>query len=138
MMKKIDKLLILLLMIALSLITALHKFTGDLPPEWFVKQFSSSLIGKIPFGIPASYFIISTLELAIAIVFILSIVKMEFKSTDNLKFSEIGFNLSLILFLILFFGSFLIENYENGFIDFGYFVFTIFLKNQFNKKEERI
>jgi hypothetical protein len=137
-MKNIEKIAILILMTVLSLTTAIHKFTGDLPPEWFIKQFNNSLIGSIPFGITSSYFIIATLELAIAVFFLLSIIKKEFTSNVSLKFSEIGFNLSLILFLILFFGSFLIENYDNGFMDFGYFVFTILLKNQFNKKEGNI
>jgi hypothetical protein len=43
---------------------------------------------------------------------------------------------ALLLFLILFFGSFIAQSYDNGFMDFGYFAFTIYLMSFFEKAKE--
>jgi predicted tellurium resistance membrane protein TerC len=80
--------------------------------------------------------IIVLLELAIASLFVLALLKGEFKESQTPKFSKWGFHVSLLLFLILFFGSFLAQSYDNGFMDFGYFAFTIYLMSFFEKREE--
>jgi hypothetical protein len=121
-----ERVLILLLYSFLAGLAGIHKLMGDFPPSWFNEKFKNSLIGLIPGGITLSFLIIVVLEIAIALVFAFALVKGEFKSDSPKTFSLWGFRLSLILFLILFFGSFLIQNYENGFQDFTYFVLTLF------------
>jgi len=116
------KLLILVLLIVVLGVPAIHKILGDFPPAWFNQKFSGSLIGKVPFGISLSYGIIILLELLGPLFFLAGIAKKEFTTAGKNQFIGLGFLTCYVLFLILTFGSFLVEDYSNGFNDFGYFV----------------
>jgi hypothetical protein len=85
----------------------------------------------MPGGIWLSFVLIVVLEIAIAVLFSIALIKGEFKSQGKQTFTYIGFIASLALFVILFFGSFLVQDYDNGFNDFVYFGVTIFLMNYF-------
>ena len=128
--------LILLIYAFLGGITGLQKILGEFPPKWYIDKYSATLISWLPGGIVISFMIILLLELAIASLFVLALLKGEFKESQTPKFSKWGFHGSLLLFLILFFGSFLAQSYDNGFMDFGYFAFTIYLMSFFEKREE--
>ena len=128
--------LILLIYAFLGGITGLQKILGEFPPKWYIDKYSATLISWLPGGIVISFMIIVLLELAIASLFVLALLKGEFKESQTPKFSKWGFHVSLLLFLILFFGSFLVQSYDNGFMDFGYFAFTIYLMSFFEKREE--
>ena len=128
--------LILLIYAFLGGITGLQKILGEFPPKWYIDKYSATLISWLPGGIVISFMIIVLLELAIASLFVLALLKGEFKESQTPKFSKWGFHVSLLLFLILFFGSFLAQSYDNGFMDFGYFAFTIYLMSFFEKREE--
>lgn len=132
-----ERFLILLIYLLLGAVTGIHKILGDFPPVWFKEKFDGSLIGMIPGGTALSFGIITILELSIAVLFIIAILKKEYKKDIIKTYSRAGFLASLLLFLILFFGSFLIQNYDNGFFDFVYFACTIFLM-KFFLSEERI
>ena len=122
-----ERILINLLYVALGATTGIHKLLGDFPPSWFREKFADSLIGWIPGGIEISLAIIVILELAIAGLFSLALIKREYAKGTTKTYSLLGFYVSLILFLILFFGSFLVQNYDNGFFDFVYFGMTVYL-----------
>lgn len=122
-----EKILILLLYFVLGLTTGIHKLTGSFPPDWFREKFSGSLIGWVPGGIELSFGIIIVLELTIAGFFLLALIRREFVNNTDKTLSLLGFYASLILFVILFFGSFLVQNYDNGFFDFMYFGVTVYL-----------
>jgi hypothetical protein len=122
-----EKLLILMLYLVLGATTAIHKLLGDFPPGWFEEKFSNSLIGWVPGGIELSFAIIVFLELSIAALFFVALIKREFVIGAPKTYSLLGFYTSLILFLVLFFGSFLVQNYDNGFFDFVYFGTTVYL-----------
>ena len=87
----------------------------------------------VPAGLSLSYGIIVLLEISIALFFVLSLIKKEFSNGTEKTFSRLGFYAALVLFLILFFGSFLAKDYENGFSDFVYFGMTIYLMNFYLK-----
>lgn len=132
-MKKI----LLLALILLTGMPGVHKLLGDIPPQWFHNLFDKSIIGSIPFGVQASFTIIMLLELATGLVFTVSLIG-EFRQTSwRHKWIRCGFIMTQLLFLILFFGSFLIENYDNGFKDFIYLVSIAFVQHFFfvNNKE---
>jgi hypothetical protein len=127
MLLKINKtLLIQLLYLSLAGITALQKIIPLEIPNWFISKFEKT-IGIIPFGIELSFIIITLLESAIASIILISIVKKEYRSENNKSFLKLALELSLILFLILFFGSFLTMSYENGALDFIYFIGTLYV-----------
>jgi hypothetical protein len=132
-----DKILIILLYVLLGATTGIQKLMGPFPPIWFSEKFKDSIIGLFPGGIPLSFAIIIFLELAIAASFLAALIKKECRNESAKTFSRLGFNASLILFLILFFGSFLVQDYDNGFFDFTYFGITIFLMKYYFKEEGR-
>ncbi|MDC1068575.1 hypothetical protein OAQ99_05380 [Candidatus Kapabacteria bacterium] len=115
------KIIILLILIIILLVPALHKLTGDLPPAWFVGKFSDSLIGRVSGGITVSFYFIVFLELLGPIFLLISLIQLlrnkKYKATLS-----IGFINYYLLFLTLTFGSFLVQDYDNGFKDFIYFV----------------
>jgi hypothetical protein len=122
-----ERICISLLYFLLGLVAAIHKLQGPFIPEWFHSKFEHSFLNTIPGGLYFSYGIIILLELLIPLFFLIAIIRREFHPTKPLTFTILGFRTSLLLFLILFFGSFLVQDYENGFIDFVYFAVTIFL-----------
>ncbi len=132
-MKKIyqnfESIIIILIMIFLSLLPALQKITGQFPPEWFINKFTPTILGQIPFGIELSFGIIVVLEVIVAILFMYSILLLLTQKPNYNTILSLSFDLALILMLILFFGSFLVKDYDNGFNDFIYFVGILFLKN---------
>ena len=126
-----QRILILTIYLCLSAITGLQKVTGNLPPEWFVKKFEHTLINLFPGSLSLSYLIIVILELLAAFFFLMALVKREFKSESSVRFTDLGFHTCLLLFTVLFFGSFLAQDYENGFMDLGYFVMTMYLQRNY-------
>jgi hypothetical protein len=126
-----ERIFILLLYISLAGIAGIHKLIGDFPPTWFYGKFKETFLNAIPGGIWLSFVLIVVLELAIALLFMIAFIKGEFKSQAKQTFSHFGFLASLALFVVLFFGSFLIQDYDNGFNDFLYFGVTVFLMKYF-------
>ena len=124
---KFERLILLVLFSMLSGVPAYHKLVGDFPPEWFIKKFEPSFFGWIPYGLSLAFGMILLLEVVIPVIFIIALIKKEWRKSSELLYSRLGLRLSLVLFLILFFGSFLIQDYNNGFIDFMYFIGTLLI-----------
>jgi hypothetical protein len=115
---------------ALSATTAYQKIIEFKVPEWFAHKFENSFIGLIPFGIPFSFIVIAILESTIAVSMIVSILNKEFREDSKKVVYNLGLDLSLILFIILFFGSFLVGDYSNGALDFMYFIGTLLIRKK--------
>lgn len=130
-MMKVERSLIFILFISLAGVAAIHKVLSSIPPNWFVTKFQDSFLGDIPGGISVSFLLITVLEFAIAALFILAFIRREFLETSDFKFANYGFIATLALFVILFFGSFLVQDYDNGFKDFTYFGLTLWMKSYF-------
>jgi hypothetical protein len=124
---QMERILILLLYISLAGIAGIHKLLGDFPPAWFYGKFKETFLNALPSGIWLSFVLIVVLEISIAVLFSIALIKGEFKSQAKQTFSYFGFIALLVLFVILFFGSFLVQDYDNGFNDFVYFGVTVFL-----------
>lgn len=122
--------LVQLLFLSLAGLTAYQKISGLSIPEWFSDKFQDSIIGIIPFGIPLSFILITILETTIAICMIVSLLKKEHQVDANKVSLNLGLDLSLVLFVILFFGSFLVGDYDNGALDFLYFIGTLAIRNK--------
>jgi hypothetical protein len=136
---KINKtILIQLLYLSLTGITSLQKIIPLEIPEWFINKFQATLIGKFPYGLAISFLIITILESSISLLILISIIKKEFKTINEIRFFNMALDLSLILFLVLFFGSFLANDYENGALDFIYFIGTYFISQKLNSKKVNI
>ena len=132
---KVERSLIFILFISLAGVAAIHKVLSSIPPNWFVTKFQDSLLGSIPGGISGSFVLITVLEFGIAALFILAFIRREFLETSDFKFANYGLLATLSLFVILFFGSFLVQDYDNGFKDFTYFGLTLWMKSHFFTKK---
>lgn len=108
-------------------IPGIHKLLGQYPPNWFKEMFKNSIIDIFPHSITFSFLIIIFLEILGASLFLLALLKKEY-ITKKYTYTNIGISTYLILFTILLFGSFIIENYDNGFKDFIYFSAIIIIK----------
>ncbi len=133
----LKKQLSLLLLVLLLLIPAIHKINATIPAEWFVNKFEKSLIGSFSWGIPMSYYLIIFLEITGPFFILLSMFLILFKK----KYStclHIGFMIYYILFVILTFGSFLVQDYDNGFKDFIYFIGIMFIEQHYFREEKTV
>lgn len=122
--------LILLLLILVLLVPALHKLSGEFPPEWFEAKFQNTFIGKVPSGLILSYGFIVALEIIGPLLLTISLIQ-RFLKKDSEKLRALGFTVYYILFIILTFGSFLVQDYDNGFQDFMYFIGIALLEGIF-------
>ena len=132
MVKKQFSLLILIIVLGLP---AIHKITGDIPPEWFAIKFGDSLIGRFPGGVMTTYLIIMVLELMGSLLLLIGGIKMIINKDYNRWISR-GFSVYYAVFSILTFGSFLVEDYDNGFKDFLYFVGVLIIDQVFYKSDK--
>jgi hypothetical protein len=115
------KALSLLLLIIILLVPGIHKIADKMPPNWFIEKFNDSIIGIVPGGLWFSYHLIVFLEFVGPSLFIIALFQMVRKEDDQ-RFLSYGFICCYILFIILTFGSFLVQDYDNGFKDFLYFI----------------
>jgi hypothetical protein len=122
--------LVQLLYLSLAGITAWQKISGLTVPQWFQQKFENSVITFVPYGISISFLLITFLELSIALIMIYSLVKLEYKLQEEKLVFNFGLDLSMILFLLLFFGSFLVGDYDNGALDFLYFIGTLVIRKK--------
>ena len=135
-MKTTRTILILLLLIVLLLLPALHKIATEMPADWFINKFEKSWIGIFPFGVSLAFYsivfldIVGPLFMSIALVKILLQKKAEF-------YIRTGFLIYYCLFLILTFGSFMVQDYDNGFKDFMYFVGLLVIEQQLFPNKQR-
>ncbi len=120
---------VLVLLILLLGVPGIHKLLGDIPPEWFQKKFAGSLIDAFPGSLSFSYILIIVLEVVGPVLFLVGAIRLEFLPDRQIKFIQYGFLVCYLLFLILTFGSFLVEDYGNGFNDFMYFVGVMLLEH---------
>lgn len=131
-MTSLKKNLALLLPITILLVPAVHKLSGALPPEWFSKKFAKTFLADIPFGLTSAYFTIVLLELLGPFFLVVGWIQNILKSERN-NFIQLGFITCYTLFLILTFGSFLVEDYNNGFKDFMYFIGIILIEHYYSE-----
>lgn len=136
-LNSIKKQLGLLLLVLILLVPAIHKVLGQMPPDWFIQKFNDSLIGKIPGCISTSYYLIIFLELIGPVLFLIGLIQMNRKKNHR-QLLSFGFITCYILFLTLTFGSFLVQDYDNGFKDFMYFIGIMLLEHFLFGHEEKM
>jgi hypothetical protein len=126
-MQTIRKSIILLLLILLLFIPALHKITADMPPDWFIRKFENSWIAVLPSGLTMAFYCIVILEIVGPLILFIGLLRMLLKKEADAIVGA-GLLVYYILFLILTFGSFMVQDYDNGFKDFMYFIGVLILE----------
>jgi len=93
-------------------------------PEWFIKQFSGSVIDIFPNALNIMWVMITILQITAFLFTLFAIVKKEFQDEVQKKWSQIAFFLTEFSFIILGFGQRIIQNYDVAFWLFAYAVLT--------------
>lgn len=135
--RKMKKQISLLLLILLLLVPAIHKLMAQIPPDWFMGKFEESLIAKIPGGLHLSFYLILLLEIIGPLFLLIALAQMNLKRAYS-QFLGWGFTVYYGLFLLLTFGSFLVQDYDNGFKDFMYFIGVMVIERFYFSKEDSI
>jgi hypothetical protein len=94
-------------------------------PEWFVKQFGATILNPFPGALAASFYLIATLELTICALFITSLVRFEFLSSQDRRFLTAALWLAELVFAMLAFGQFLSGDNGGAASLFYYFGLTL-------------
>jgi hypothetical protein len=105
-------------------LAAREKWMSGGVPEWFVKQFSPTLLGRFPGGLFLAYYKIAVLESCIALAVLVSVVKMEFWKVaqgESPVWLLGSLHLSLFVFAILGLGLRLTSDYVGAANLFFYF-----------------
>lgn len=113
----------------------LEKLIGGAVPEWFLKQFTGSLLDVFPGALAASFYLIALLELASALILILSLLKREHLPGRNKSLLNAGLLLSQLTFVSLAFGQRITHQFEGAFMLFAYATLT-FLAAQLVLREK--
>lgn len=108
------------------IVPGIHKLNGAIPPDWFLGKFENSVIGMIPFGVSLSYLIIMFIELFGGLLLLASGIKTILNKPTN-RFDNLGVFSAHLLFLMLTFGNFLVQDYDGAFQDFAYFVGVVII-----------
>jgi hypothetical protein len=117
-------------------LAALAKFQNPLMPDDFVEQFRYTWLVNLPGGLFTPYYLIALGELLIFLVFLISLIRLEFVSVRKKHFLKYGLLLSLFIFVVLAYGMRLTSQFQgtaNGFFYFG----TTLLALWIVEKEER-
>jgi hypothetical protein len=104
----------------------------------YKKMFSNSLIAHMPGGTAAMIQLIGILELAVALLILISLLKGEFKLYESKKYLRRALLLAIVTFSMLCFGLLVINNYQAAFNSVFYAVFTfllLLLTHRWSRKE---
>ena len=107
----------LVLIMTFSLAGA-EKIMAGQAPEWFLKQFSGSLLDVFPGALSLSFFLIALFELSTALLLVVGLLKRR------KPFLFYGVLLAQLTFLILGFGQRLTHQYESAGSLFSFAVLT--------------
>ncbi len=113
-----------LVFISIFLLAGGQKLGGGVP-EWFVKQFAGTFLGKLPQAFP--YYSIAVLELGVAVLFAVSAVRGEFLPGPTPVFLLAGLLLAQFTFFALGFGLRVAGDFQGAANLFMYFGITFFL-----------
>lgn len=135
MLKKYKNIPLYLLLITTFAPASIEKFAGGGTPEWFLKQFSGSLLDVFPGSLPISFYLIALMEAVSAILLLLSLAKQEFFPERDKPILEMGLLLSQITFVSLAFGQRITHQFDGAFFLFAYAAFTFLTGNLALKKD---
>lgn len=121
---KIKNLSFYLLILITMGVSGFEKLLSFEVPEWFIKQFSGSVIDIFPNALTIMWVMITILQITAFLFTLLAIVKKEFRDEVQKNWSQIAFFLTEISFIILGFGQRIIQNYDVAFWLFAYAVLT--------------
>lgn len=100
------------------------KITSGGVPHWFGEQFGKTFLASFP-GLAVSFYSIAVLEVLAAVAALASLLRGEFIRDVHPNFLFIAITLSLVLFVQLFFGKQLLNDFGGTRDLFMYFAGTL-------------
>lgn len=100
--------------------------SGAGAPEYLQQLFSGTILATIP-GVTAAWWIIALVEGLVAILAIISIIRLEFMPERRKSWLILALSVSLITFAMLAFGQNLVENHESVASLYTYFGATVIM-----------
>lgn len=119
-----------LLFLATFGLAAIAKWFPPGIPDNFVNQFSDTWMALLPGGLIFPYYTIAVTEALAFILFLISLIKMEWLQTSNKKYMKYGLILSLFIFVILAYGLRLVSEFQgtaNAFFYFGATLLALYI-----------
>jgi len=110
---------VMLLFLVVFAEASLSKIIARETPQWFVDQFKETWLGKLA-PVPLMYWTIAIFELAIAVLFVIAAVQMEFLPSVANEFTGWGALAAMVLFTILCFGQRVAMDYAGAASSFFY------------------
>jgi hypothetical protein len=115
------------------LMTGLGKFMSGGVPDFFIQKFGETFLAQVP-GLTVAYYQIAFFELAAGLVFLISLLKLEFLPGRDKSFLLLGLFLSQVTFAMLGFGLRLTQDHAGAASIFFYMgataVFGMLVWNQ--------
>ena len=108
------------LFIVMWLMAGVEKFLTPGVPAWFKEKFSPTFLTSFP-GLGFAYYQIATFEFLAGLLFLLSLIKLEFLPLRNRPFLHLGLWLSMLNFAMLGFGARLTADHSGAASLFFYF-----------------
>ncbi|MBC7691528.1 MAG: hypothetical protein H7222_07140 [Methylotenera sp.] len=126
--KNLGSLLFKLLLAFTFLHASVEKFAGGGVPDWFSKQFATTIIASLPGGVGGGFYGIAALEAVSGISLVLAIVFSLRSSRQKADFwAAVGFLLSEVTFFALGAGLRISHQYSEAASLFQYFTATLIL-----------
>jgi hypothetical protein len=135
MLAKFRNLPVYLALISTLLPASLEKFLGGRTPDWFIKQFTGSLMDVFPGSLTLSFYLIACLEAASAITLIVSLAKGEFLPAKKKPVLLVALILCEVTFVSLSFGQRITHQFDGAFQLFAYAILTFLAGAMILKKE---
>ncbi|MCC5926422.1 MAG: hypothetical protein JJU41_07655 [Bacteroidetes bacterium] len=126
-----------LLLLSTFVLAAIAKWEPGTIPAGFIEQFGETWLASLPGGLFMPYYTIAVTETLAAILFIGSIIRLEFLHGRDKTWLKSGLVLSLFIFVILAFGLRLTSQFDGTANTFFYFGATLLCLYIVEKEEDR-
>ena len=104
-------------------LSSIEKLTESVP-QWFTDQFQDTFVADFP-GLDLAWRVAGVLEIAVAIVLLVSLVMLEFLPKRNKPLLKLGLGVSAVTFMMLAVGQRITSQFDGAASLFFYFGATM-------------
>jgi hypothetical protein len=96
-------------------------------PDWFLKQFSPTILNLFPGSLKIQYYLLAAMELTVVALFVISGFRMEFLGGEPREFLKLALLMALFTFFALGFGLRMSGDFQGAANLFLYFGVTFLI-----------